>query len=197
MKYSVYLDYYNLFDVVEPLETGDAKSGNKLQGSFLNNNDKDSYTVSLAGKTVFKGDSRFSNQAFFILLYDDRKRLIKSSDATFQEVLDPGDYTVSLTVSNAYGQDTAVHSNAITVEAVSPVADFIEYGASPRATICLTVAAKAFAFMNGRGYVTPQDVKSIGMDVLRHRVIVTYEAEAEDLTAEDIVKQIFDGVKVP
>jgi hypothetical protein len=94
VKYSVYLDYYNLFDVMEPLEAGDAKSGNKLQGSFLNNNDKDSYIVSLAGKTVFKGQSKFSNQAFFILLYDDRKRLIKSSDAAFQEVLDPGDYTV-------------------------------------------------------------------------------------------------------
>src|SRR5258707_5859860 len=58
--------------------------------------------------------------------------------------------------------------------------DFIQLGASPRATIALTLAAKAFAFLRGRGYVTPQDVKSIGMDVLRHRVTITYEAEAED-----------------
>ena len=73
----------------------------------------------------------------------------------------------------------------------------IEYGASPRATIYLTLAAKAHAFIQGRGYVTPQDVKSIGMDVLRHRVIVSYEAEAEDLASEDIVQKIFDGVEVP
>jgi MoxR-like ATPase len=76
-------------------------------------------------------------------------------------------------------------------------ADLIQYGASPRATIYLAVAAKAYAFLQGRGYVTPQDVKSIGMDVLRHRVIVSYEAEAEDLTSEDIVKRIFDEVPVP
>ncbi|OHE77386.1 MAG: hypothetical protein A2107_14940 [Verrucomicrobia bacterium GWF2_62_7] len=77
------------------------------------------------------------------------------------------------------------------------VAGLIEYGASPRATIYLTLAAKACAFLHGRGYVTPQDIKSIGMDVLRHRVIPTYEAEAEDVTSEDIVKRIFDEVPVP
>jgi len=73
----------------------------------------------------------------------------------------------------------------------------IEYGASPRATINLTLAAKAYAFLQGRGYVTPQDIKKIGMDVLRHRVIVTYEAEADDITSEDIVNKIFDTVVVP
>ena len=75
--------------------------------------------------------------------------------------------------------------------------EFIEYGASPRATIYLTLAAKAHAFVRGRGFVTPQDVKSIGMDVLRHRVIITYEAEAEEMTPEDIVQKIFDNVEVP
>lgn len=75
--------------------------------------------------------------------------------------------------------------------------EFIEYGASPRATIFLTLAAKAHAFIKGRGFVTPQDVKSIGMDVLRHRVIITYEAEAEEISAEDIVQKIFDTVEVP
>ncbi|MCK9582494.1 MAG: MoxR family ATPase [Endomicrobiales bacterium] len=73
----------------------------------------------------------------------------------------------------------------------------IAFGASPRATINLTLASKAYAFIQGRGYVTPEDVKTIGLDVLRHRIILTYEAEAEEVTTEDIVKQIFDGVEVP
>lgn len=75
--------------------------------------------------------------------------------------------------------------------------EFIEYGASPRATIYLTLAAKAHAFIKGRGFVTPQDVKSIGMDVLRHRIIVTYEAEAEEINSEGIIQKIFDNVEVP
>ncbi len=73
----------------------------------------------------------------------------------------------------------------------------IQLGASPRATIGLTLAAKAHAFIKGRGYVTPQDVKSIGMDVLRHRVTVTYEAEAEEKTSETIIQKIFDELPVP
>ena len=75
--------------------------------------------------------------------------------------------------------------------------DFIDYGASPRATIALAVTSKAHAFLQGRGYVTPQDVKSVGLDVLRHRVIITYEAEAEELTSDIIVQRIFDHVEVP
>jgi MoxR-like ATPase len=77
------------------------------------------------------------------------------------------------------------------------VASMIQYGASPRATIFLAMASRAHALLQGRGYVTPQDVKSIGMDVLRHRVIITYEAEAEEKTPEDIVTAIFDNVPVP
>jgi len=73
----------------------------------------------------------------------------------------------------------------------------IQLGASPRATISLTLAAKAYAFLKGRGYVTPQDVKSIGMDVLRHRVAITYEAEAEEKTSESIIQKIFDELPVP
>ena len=73
----------------------------------------------------------------------------------------------------------------------------IQLGASPRATIALTLAGKAHAFLRGRGYVTPQDIKSIGMDVLRHRVAVTYEAEAEDKTSETVVQKIFDELPVP
>ena len=75
--------------------------------------------------------------------------------------------------------------------------DFIQLGASPRATISLTLAAKAYAFIRGRGYVTPQDVKSIGMDVLRHRVTITYEAEAENKTSETVIQKIFDELPVP
>jgi MoxR-like ATPase len=77
------------------------------------------------------------------------------------------------------------------------IGDLIRYGASPRATIFLANAARANAFLAGRGYVTPQDVKSIGPDILRHRVIVTYEAEAEEKTSDDIVRQILDNVEVP
>jgi MoxR-like ATPase len=75
--------------------------------------------------------------------------------------------------------------------------DLIQMGASPRATIALTLAAKAHAFLRGRGYVTPQDVKSIGLDVLRHRITLTYEAEAEEKTSEDIVQRLFDELPVP
>jgi MoxR-like ATPase len=74
---------------------------------------------------------------------------------------------------------------------------YVRFGGSPRATIALTLAAKAWAFMQGRGYVTPQDVKSIGMDVLRHRVIVSYEAEAEEIDSEQIIQAIFDKLPVP
>jgi MoxR-like ATPase len=77
------------------------------------------------------------------------------------------------------------------------IGDYIEYGASPRATIYLALAAKAYAFLRGRGYVTPQDVKSIGMDVLRHRVLITYEAEAQEITAEDLIQRIFAYLPVP
>ena len=73
----------------------------------------------------------------------------------------------------------------------------VEYGASPRATLCLTLAARAHAFLQGRGYVTPQDVKAIAPDVLRHRVIVSYEAEAEEVDADEVVRRVLDGVPVP
>jgi MoxR-like ATPase len=73
----------------------------------------------------------------------------------------------------------------------------IEYGASPRASINLCLAARANAFLSGRGYVTPQDIKEIAYDVLRHRVILTYEAEAEEQTPEDVVKKVLESVPVP
>jgi MoxR-like ATPase len=73
----------------------------------------------------------------------------------------------------------------------------LRYGASPRATIALTLAAKARAFLSGRGYVTPQDVKSVAADVLRHRVLVSYEAEAEEISSESIVSQLLQHLPVP
>ncbi len=77
------------------------------------------------------------------------------------------------------------------------LAPLIEYGASPRASIALNLAARAHAFLRHRGYVTPEDVKAIGPDVLRHRVVVSYEAEAEEVTAEAIVRRVFEVVEVP
>ena len=80
------------------------------------------------------------------------------------------------------------------LEALKPL---IAYGGSPRATICMTQASKAYAFLQGRGYVTPEDVKSVGPDVLRHRILLTYEAEAENTTSEDIIAKLFAAVEVP
>ena len=77
------------------------------------------------------------------------------------------------------------------------IGDYIRYGASPRATIFLAMASRGHALLAGRGYVTPQDVKAIALDVLRHRVVPTYEAEADEKTSEDLVGQILDTVDVP
>jgi len=77
------------------------------------------------------------------------------------------------------------------------IAGLIAYGASPRTSIYLSIAARAHAFLRGRPYVTPEDIKAVAMDVLRHRVIITYEAEAKELTSEDIVQRILDSVEVP
>ena len=73
----------------------------------------------------------------------------------------------------------------------------IDYGASPRASINIVLASKARAFMEHRGYITPEDVRFVGMDVLRHRVILTYEAEAEELSSEDIIQRLFETIEVP
>ncbi len=80
---------------------------------------------------------------------------------------------------------------------LADLADFIQFGASPRATIFLTQAAKAHAFLRHRAFVIPEDIKAVGLDVLRHRVILTYQAEAEQLSSDDVVQRIFDRVPVP
>ena len=96
-------------------------------------------------------------------------------------------YIVNLVFATRYPKEAGLEK----------LASFIAYGASPRATIALTQASKAYAFLNGRGFVTPEDIKAIGLDVLRHRVLLSYEAEAENVSSDQIVKHIFDAVDVP
>lgn len=97
------------------------------------------------------------------------------------------DYILNLVAAT---RDPAAHN-------LESFAKTIHFGASPRASIFLNRASKAYAFMQGRGYVVPQDIKSIGRDILRHRIILTYEAEAENLTTDDILNKILDTVEVP
>jgi MoxR-like ATPase len=97
------------------------------------------------------------------------------------------DYIISLVAAT---RDPESHQ-------ISSLKGMIQYGASPRASIFLNRCAKAYAFLQGRGYVVPHDIKSIGLDVLRHRIILTYEAEAENVTPDDILKKIFNTLEVP
>ena len=80
---------------------------------------------------------------------------------------------------------------------LADLAPLIEWGASPRASIALNLAARGHAFLRHRGYVTPEDVKAVGPDVLRHRVVPTYEAEAEGVSPDQIVKRVFEVIEVP
>jgi MoxR-like ATPase len=126
-------------------------------------------------------------------------------DLKVTAVVDPQHVIASRTIVNSIYIDDRVKDYIVDVVWATrdPAAynlrleGLVRYGASPRATIYLALAARAFAFLNGRGYVTPQDVKSIGPDVLRHRVIVSYEAEAESVTSETIIERIFAGLPVP
>jgi len=128
-----------------------------------------------------------------------------SGTPTTSAVVDPKDILKAREVINDIYMDDKVKEYIVDLVCATrepeqykiQVKDFIQLGASPRATINLALAAKAYAFLKGRGYVTPQDVKSIGMDVLRHRVAITYEAEAEDKTSEIVVQKIFDELPVP
>jgi MoxR-like ATPase len=117
------------------------------------------------------------------------ERLLKARDVVGQVYLDDRikDYIVALVFGT---REPATLGKGF-------LADHIEYGASPRASIYLAQAAKAHAFLEHRGYVIPEDVKAIGLDVLRHRVTPTYEAEAESLTSEDLVARVFELVEVP
>jgi len=94
----------------------------------------------------------------------------------------------------AAGHTAAVEENLTRLQECDSL---IEYGASPRATLYLALCARANAFIRGRAYVTPDDVLEVGMDVLRHRVIVSYEAEAEQIGSEDIVRRVFETIEIP
>ena len=128
-----------------------------------------------------------------------------SPDLSVEAVIEPADILRLRTLGDEIYMDEKIEEYIVNLVEASrnpsayklEIGDLIRYGASPRATIFLAVAARVHAMLEGRGYVTPQDVKSIGMDVLRHRVIVSYEAEAEGKTSEDLVQQIFDTVEVP
>lgn len=96
-----------------------------------------------------------------------------------------------------YVMDLVVATREPSANGIADLASLIAYGASPRASIYLITAARAHAFLNGRGYVTPEDIKDLAPDILRHRLIPTYEAEAQSVSASDIVQQILDHVEVP
>ncbi|MCK4546870.1 MAG: AAA family ATPase [Candidatus Eisenbacteria sp.] len=117
-----------------------------------------------------------------------RDDIVRARDVVDRIYIDPKikDYLVEI-----------VHASRAPGDYGLKLGDLIAYGASPRATICLNQTARAHAFLRGRGYVTPEDVKSIALDVLRHRIIPTYEAEAEEITSEEIARQILDQVEVP
>jgi MoxR-like ATPase len=117
-----------------------------------------------------------------------REQLFKAREAARKIYMDDKlkDYIVDL-----------VHATRAPADYGLALGPYVSYGASPRATICLAECARAHAFLERRGYVTPQDVKSVAMDVLRHRVILTYEAEAEEKTPEWVVQTVLDSVEVP
>ena len=134
------------------------------------------------------------------------ERMTTGKTIQVNKVISPADILKARTIINEIYIDEKIKDYIVDIVfatrnpeeyKLGEIKNLIAYGASPRATIYLTLASKAYAFLQGRGYVTPEDVKSIGMDVLRHRVIVTYEAEAEETTSENILKTIFDSIEVP
>src|ERR1043166_8582048 len=128
-----------------------------------------------------------------------------SPDLTVQAVINPSQIIAAREIVNSIYIDDRVKDYIVDIVWATrepatynlKLEGLVRYGASPRATIYLALGARAHAFLNGRGYVTPQDVKALGRAVLRHRVIVSYEAEAESITSETIIDRIFAGLPVP
>ncbi len=124
---------------------------------------------------------------------------------TVSAVMKPEDILAARKVVDSIYLDEKIAKSFVVIvfatrepELISPeLGALVEFGASPRATLALSLAAKAEAFLDGRGYVVPQDVKNLAMDVLRHRVATTYEAEAEEKTSEDVIQAVLDHVPVP
>ena len=146
------------------------------------------------------------------ITYPDKKeervimeRMMNEKQIPISQVISPEDIIRARSVVNEVYVDDKIKDYIIDIVFATrepkkyglDLDNLIEYGASPRATIYLTRAVKAHAFLQRRGYVTPEDIKSIGIDILRHRVIATYEAEAENITSENIIQQIFDTIEVP
>ncbi|GAK49354.1 ATPase associated with various cellular activities AAA_3 [Candidatus Moduliflexus flocculans] len=134
------------------------------------------------------------------------ERMAGGSPIVVRQVISPDDILRARSVVNQVYMDDKIKEYIIDIVFATrepkkyrlpELENMIEYGASPRASIYLHKAARAHAFLRRRGYVTPEDVKAVGLDILRHRVILSYEAEAEERQPEDIIKQIFDTVEVP
>ena len=123
-----------------------------------------------------------------------------------QRILEPSDIISARKLVNAIFVDGRVKDYIVDIVfatrepasyGLSDIVPFLRYGASPRATIALTLAARANAYLSGRGFVTPHDVKSVAADVLRHRVITSFEADAEEITTENIVSRVLGKLPVP
>jgi MoxR-like ATPase len=134
------------------------------------------------------------------------RRMAKRERPQIDAVIHPDDVRRAREVADAVYLDAKVEDYIVdlvfatrepSVYRLADLEKLIEYGASPRATIYLAQASKVQAFMSGRAYTTPQDVKTVAPDVLRHRVLVSYEAEARDLTSDDVIQQILNTVDVP
>ncbi|MBI5184443.1 MAG: AAA family ATPase [Nitrospinae bacterium] len=134
------------------------------------------------------------------------RRMATGQAAEIHGVIDPKDILKAREAVSSIYMDEKIEAYIVDVVfatrdpksfGLAELEGMIQYGASPRASIYLNRAARAHAFLQGRGYVTPQDVKTIGFDVLRHRVILTYEAEAEEMSPDAAIKKIFDRIEVP
>jgi len=134
------------------------------------------------------------------------RRTTKGDSAEAQAVVTPKDIIKARNVVKEVYVDEKIEKYIVEIVfatrepdkyGLDDLKDLINYGASPRASIYLTLAAKAHAFLQRRGYVTPEDVRSIGMDVLRHRIILSYEAEAEEIGTEDVIRKVLNRIEVP
>ncbi|MFM1831285.1 MAG: hypothetical protein RLZZ558_1625 [Planctomycetota bacterium] len=140
---------------------------------------------------------------------EERQILDRMARTTMQHqvraVLQPADIVAARTVVDSIFVDDRIKDYIVNLVVATrdpgtvkaPVKELIQYGASPRATIALTVASRAKAFLDGRGYVTPQDVKDVALDVLRHRIGLSYEAEALERTSDDVIRTLLEHVPVP
>lgn len=134
------------------------------------------------------------------------RRMTKGAEPTAKPVISPKDIIKARAVVEEIYIDPKIEQYIVDIVfatrnpsdyGLEDLGELIAFGASPRASIYLAKAAKAHAFLKKRGYVTPEDVRAIGMDVLRHRVIVTYEAEAEEVASEDVVRKVLNNIEVP